>query len=398
MSNSKILFQVTGSIAAFKSVQAISQLVKNGHDVQVVATPAALEFIGPATFEGLTGKPILTHSFESGKMMAHIDWARWADILVLCPATAKSINALAGGTHEGLVGDLFLANNFLRPYVVVPAMNSQMYQHPATQKSISLLQDWGCLVMKTATGSLACGEYGDGRMVEAIEVVNQIENILNPVNKPKILITAGGTSESIDGVRNITNFSTGETGRILAEHLRNSFNIYYVKSESAATPAGIQNIFTFKSSDQLERTVKQLISHYHFDSVVQAAAISDFQVESVNGNKPDEEIKVDSSEGINLKLARRSKIIDQLKGVSRNHNIKIVGFKLTNTKDKNMEREQILKLSMNPNIDFVVHNEIGTSRGLSHKAEIYKKDKVISKTESKDQLAKYLENLIKDLV
>src|SRR5690349_21469609 len=109
MSNSKILFQVTGSIAAFKAAQVISQLVKDGYEVQTVATPAALKFIGPATLEGLTGKPVLTDSFQAGQMMGHIDWARWADILVLCPATAKSINALAAGTHLGLVGDLFLA-------------------------------------------------------------------------------------------------------------------------------------------------------------------------------------------------------------------------------------------------------------------------------------------------
>ncbi len=391
----KVLFQVTGSIAAFKAAHVISQLVKNGHEVQTVATPSALEFIGPATFEGLTGKSILTNSFENGQMMGHIEWARWADIVILCPATAKSINSLAAGTAEGLVGDIFLANNFLRPYLIVPAMNAQMYHHPATQRSLQQLQSWGCHIMETGAGILACGEVGDGRMAEPQEVLKKIDEILiASTDKPKILITAGGTCEPIDGVRNITNFSTGETGRFLAEYLKKSFDVFYVKSETAALPVGVKNVYTFKSSDQLEQTIKCLVSEFYFDSVIQAAAVSDFKLKSINGLKPDENSKLNSDEKVTLELSHRPKIIDQIKNASLNQNIKVIGFKLTQSENKDHKQEQIFKLSMNPNIDFVVHNEINTTRGLQHRSEIYKRDQVILKTESKVQLAQNIERLI----
>jgi phosphopantothenoylcysteine synthetase/decarboxylase len=116
MSKSKILFQLSGSIAAFKACQVISQLVKQNYEVKVVCTPSTFEFVGKATLEGLTKNVVLSSSFETGHGMAHIDLARWADLLILCPATANTINALASGSSANLLGDLFLANNFLRPY------------------------------------------------------------------------------------------------------------------------------------------------------------------------------------------------------------------------------------------------------------------------------------------
>lgn len=170
----KILFQMSGSIAAFKACQLVSDLVKAGFDVQTVGTPSLLNFVGRATLEGLTGRELLIDLWREGRAMDHIELARTSDLILLCPATANTINKLANGIAEDLVGALFLANNFKVPYWVVPAMNSEMYGHPATQKSLKTLSDWGCRVFETQDGSLACGEFGKGRMVEPNDLYAEV--------------------------------------------------------------------------------------------------------------------------------------------------------------------------------------------------------------------------------
>lgn len=170
----KILFQVTGSIAAYKACSLISLLMKNNFEVQTVATASAFEFIGRSTLEGLTGKPVLSDMFNPNHAMDHINLARESDLLIVCPATANTINKLASGIADDLIGSVFLANNFKNPYWVVPAMNSEMYAHPATQNSIKQLEKWGAKVFKTNAGRLACGEEGYGKMLEPEELFKEI--------------------------------------------------------------------------------------------------------------------------------------------------------------------------------------------------------------------------------
>lgn len=179
----KILFQFTGSIAAFKACSLVSMLIKAGHDVQTVATKSAFEFVGRATLEGLTGKATVSDMYEPGRPMDHINLAREADLILLCPATANSINKLAAGIAEDLIGTLFLANNFQKPYWVVPAMNTQMYEHPATQDALKKLKSWGARIFDTQDGRLACGEIGSGKMVEPEEVFKEIEKLKRKKSK-----------------------------------------------------------------------------------------------------------------------------------------------------------------------------------------------------------------------
>jgi phosphopantothenoylcysteine synthetase/decarboxylase len=171
----KILFQMTGSIAAYKACGLISQLIKNDYDVQSVGSRSLSQFVGPATLEGLTGKPVLTDVYEPGKAMDHINLARNSDLMILCPATANSINKVAAGIADDIIGALFLANNFKTPYWIVPAMNSEMYKHPATQDSLKKLEKWGVRVFETNEGRLACGEGGLGKMLEPDELFKEIE-------------------------------------------------------------------------------------------------------------------------------------------------------------------------------------------------------------------------------
>ncbi len=170
----RVLLQMTGSIAAYKACQLISDLKKEAYDVQIVASPSLFHFIGRATLEGLSGHSVFTDMYEQGRAMDHIQLARESDLMILCPATANTINKLAAGVADDFIGALFLANNFKTPYWIVPAMNTEMYQHPATVTSLERLSKWGCRVFKTEDGRLACGEYGHGKMIEPSEILKEI--------------------------------------------------------------------------------------------------------------------------------------------------------------------------------------------------------------------------------
>lgn len=168
---SKFLLKLSGSIAAFKACALLSRLVREGHEVQTVASRSALQFIGTATLEGLSGRPVLTDLFEHGRQMDHIHHNRWADAVLFCPATAQSINALAAGTGgDSLLTTFFLAHDFSKPYFLVPAMNQAMYAHPATQHSMERLRAWGIKIIEGEAGLQACGESGMGRMAEPDDI------------------------------------------------------------------------------------------------------------------------------------------------------------------------------------------------------------------------------------
>lgn len=185
MSKSNILFLMSGSIACFKACSLLSLLVKNSHAVRICTTPSVQNFIGNATLEGLTGNKVISDSFVHGNSMEHIHLNRWADLIILCPATANTINSLASGLSSNIVGEIFLAHDFTKEFLIVPAMNEKMYQHPTTQKSMSILQDMGISITSTGNGKLACGEFGQGRMLEPEEIYQKILDFLTAKNLKK---------------------------------------------------------------------------------------------------------------------------------------------------------------------------------------------------------------------
>ena len=163
----RLLFQLTGSIACFKACELISRLAKRGVAVQTVASAGALRFVGAATLEGLTGRTPFTDLYEAGRTMDHIRLARWANVALLCPATANSLNRLAAGLADDAIGALFLAWELERkPYLVAPAMNATMWDHPATLASRERLAGFGARLLPVGDGRLACGEQGEGRLLE----------------------------------------------------------------------------------------------------------------------------------------------------------------------------------------------------------------------------------------
>jgi phosphopantothenoylcysteine decarboxylase/phosphopantothenate--cysteine ligase len=171
----KVLFQLTGSIACFKACDLVSRLAKRGLTVQTVASAGALRFVGAATLEGLTGRTPFTDLYEAGRTMDHIRLARWADLALLCPATANSMNRLAAGLADDVIGALFLAWELERkPYLVAPAMNATMWEHPATRAARDRLAAMGAQVLPVGDGRLACGEQGEGRLLEVDELERRV--------------------------------------------------------------------------------------------------------------------------------------------------------------------------------------------------------------------------------
>lgn len=170
-----VLFLLSGSIAGYKACTVISRLAQAGVTVQTVATPAALRFVGTATLEGLSRRPVFTDVFDPGRALDHIELARAADLALVCPATANTINRLAAGQADDPIGALFLAWELkTKPWWVAPAMNAHMWSHPATTASVEKLKSWGVRVLEPDEGPHACGEAGPGRLVDPEEIARQV--------------------------------------------------------------------------------------------------------------------------------------------------------------------------------------------------------------------------------
>lgn len=175
MSRANVLFLLSGSIAAYKACTVISRLVQAGVTVQTAATPAALRFVGAATLEGLSGRPVFSNLWEEGRALDHIEHARAADLALLCPATANTINRLAAGLADDPVGALFLAWELTqKPWWIAPAMNHRMWEHPATTASLAKLRDWGVRVLDPVDGPHACGEDGAGRLMDPEAIAAEV--------------------------------------------------------------------------------------------------------------------------------------------------------------------------------------------------------------------------------
>jgi len=175
MSQGNVLFLLSGSIACYKACAVISRLAQAGITVQTVATPAALRFVGASTLEGLSGRPVFTDLFETGRALDHIELARAADLALLCPATANTINRLAAGLSDDPIGALFLAWEMKeKPWWIAPAMNGRMWEHPATTVSLARLREWGVRMLDPVDGAHACGESGPGRLMEPEQITAEV--------------------------------------------------------------------------------------------------------------------------------------------------------------------------------------------------------------------------------
>lgn len=404
---------MSGSIAAYKVCHIISKLTQAGHEVQVVTSPHVKHFIGNSTLEGLSQKSVISDTFAPHCAMAHIHMMRWADIIVAAPATANFINKIAAGVGDDLLTTLFLAHDFKKPYLLAPAMNTSMYNHPITQQSLAKLKELSIEILETETGVLACGEVGSGRLIEPDAILKRIEKIISELpeksgpfstipsdikasvnnreskkftNKsveqnpavtlntnseskgndrqmPHILITTGGTQEPIDSMRVLTNLSTGKTASRMADYFYNlGFRVTVLAAQTAIKPRFSEiQVYKYQSFADLAKKLKDLVSTYNYDAVIHAAAVSDFSVDKIIQDNHEillsEDSKISSSNGLTITLKPNPKLLPQIKSWSKSKNTLVVGFKFTSTQNSNERIAAVEKLFNEGSVDFVVHND-----------------------------------------
>jgi phosphopantothenoylcysteine decarboxylase / phosphopantothenate---cysteine ligase len=275
----RILLGITGGIAAYKSPDLVRRLVERGAQVQVVMTPGAREFVTPLTFQAVSGRAVRTESFDldAEQAMGHIELARWADLVLVAPATANFLSQLAQGAASDLLTTLCLAT--AAPIAVAPAMNRLMWGNPATQANVARLRERGIHVLGPGEGSQACGENGEGRMLEPTQIADAVGALL-PVNGPlagrRVLITAGPTRERIDPVRFISNRSSGKMGYAVATAMHElGAEVTLVSGPvNLATPPGVKRI-DVESAQQMYEAVNGEVARA--DIFIGTAAVADYR-------------------------------------------------------------------------------------------------------------------------
>lgn len=398
-----ILLLMSGSIACAKASSLISEWSKQGHRVRVACTRSATEFVGPATLQGLGAESVFDNVFAAGRAMEHISLGKWADIIVAAPATSNLINKLATGIADDAVTTLWqAAYGQGKPMFIVPAMNTRMWRYPATQESIVRLKQWGIHVLPVAAGELACGEQGEGRMLEPLEILQTVERLLTVdrnVSGQRVLITAGGTREPIDSVRYIGNMSSGRTASRLADALITAgHEVSWLGADSAVTPERPCDMSRFRSFDDLASQLQSLLATNDYDVVIHAAAVSDFSVASVQdeeaGLQKSTSGKLSSDSELLLRLKPNPKLLDRIRTWSKNPEVRVIGFKLTDTEDLQQRVSAVKKQFDHSKVDAVVHNDLTDISDKKHPFRLYTSEQLQVSCEDVSALAKTINNLM----
>jgi phosphopantothenoylcysteine decarboxylase/phosphopantothenate--cysteine ligase len=297
----RILVGVSGGIAAYKAVELVRLATRAGHAVRVVQTPTSLQFVGTATFEGVTGAPVLVDEFErdpargaypgepapSHDPISHLELVRRADLVCVAPASANTLAKLAHGLADNLLTSAALAST--APLVVAPAMNNHMYEHPATRANLELLRSHGATVVEPDSGPLASrGEWGVGRLAEPARILETVEGLLTraggSMDGLRVLVTAGGTREPIDSVRYVGNRSSGRMGLALAaEAARRGADVTVVAANVALpAPAGVE-VVAVQTAAELLAGARERFAGAHV--LLMAAAVADFRPDSAVNDK-----------------------------------------------------------------------------------------------------------------
>lgn len=276
----RLLVGITGGIAAYKAAELVRLLARQGIEVQVVMTEAACRFITPVTLQALSGKPVFTTLWDEriDNGMAHIEFARDADAILIAPASADFIAKLAQGGADDLLSTICLARGSC-PLLVAPAMNVHMWENPATQRNLAQLQQDGIEILGPATGDQACGETGLGRMLEAQQLLDALEASRQPklLQGKKLLVTAGSTFEAIDAVRGITNLSSGKMGLAVARAaLEMGAEVTLVSGQICQPPPLGATVIAVTSAQQMLAAVMDQLAGQ--DIFIAVAAVADYYV------------------------------------------------------------------------------------------------------------------------
>jgi len=367
LANSQVLLGVSGGIAAYKAAELTRRLRRAGAEVRVVMTKAAQSFLGPLTLQALSGNPVrvdlLDPAAEAG--MDHIELARWADLVLVAPATADLMARLAVGLADDLLTTLALATQ--APLVLVPAMNQRMWRHPATQANARLLRERGVQLLGPAVGDQACGESGPGRMLEPAEIMRALADLSveplapragartaglgSPLAGRRVLVTAGPTREAIDPVRYVGNRSSGRMGYALAQALagRGARVTLVSGPTSLPAPAGVERL-EVESALEMHRAVMARIAGQEL--FVAAAAVADYRVAAPAAAK----LKKDEAE-LTLRLVRNPDILAEV--AARPRPPFTLGFAAETERVEDYARAKLEAKGL----DMIAANEVGGDRG-----------------------------------
>ena len=344
----KIVLGITGSIAAYKSCLIIRALIKHGAEVQVVITPSGKEFITPITLSALTHKPVISEFFSQrdGTWHSHVDLGLWADAMLIAPCTASTLGKMAHGVADNMLITTYLSMK--APVFIAPAMDLDMYQHPSTQANLQQLKSYGNHIIEPASGFLASGLEGKGRMEEPEKIVEQLDIFFNSsadLRGKHIMITAGPTYEKIDPVRFIGNYSSGKMGYALAEECyRRGAEVTLISGPvSLSCSEGIKRIDVKSCKEMYEQAIKAFPQQH---AAILCAAVADFKPENVAETKIKRE-----KDDLFLRLKPTQDISSTL-GKMKTSDQRIVAFALeTNNEELNAKHKLEKK-----NADFIVMN------------------------------------------
>ena len=389
LNNKKILLIICGGIAAYKSLEIIRLLKKDGANIKTILTKSGAEFVTPLSVVSLSQSKVYQDLFsiENEAEMDHISLSRWADLILIAPATANTISKLANGNSDDLASTVALASN--KKIFIAPAMNVRMWEHQSTKQNIAKLKTYNYDLVGPEIGDMACGEYGEGKMTEPKEIVNKLKiyfKNLKIKNKLKAIVTAGPTKEYIDPVRYMSNKSSGKQGYEIAKSLlKKGFETTLI---SGPTNLEINNDINLIKVETAEEMFQSTLESLPADVAIFSAAVCDYKVKKTS------KIKIKKQDEINLELEKNVDILDY---VSNHNSLRpklVVGF-AAETND--LENYASKKLD-EKNCDWIVANDvsnemIGFDSDFNEVSIFYKNKKIDklkykSKPEISDELVK----------
>ena len=348
LNNKRVVLGVTGSIACYKAADLASKLVQNGALVDVILTSAATQFVSELTFRSITHRPVFTdlYSSESELSINHVALAETADIIIVAPTTANTIAKIANGISDDVLTTTILATK--APIIMAPAMDANMFDNAATQANVTTLITRGVFIAGPANGRLASGLIGQGRMVEPSNIISSANMILGKdgdFSGKKIVVSAGGTEEAIDPVRNITNRSSGKMSYAIAEAARDRGAIVSLVAAPNALPKPVGILVTkIQSAEEMKKVITTECDGA--DALIMAAAVADWRPLK----KLDSKAKKSTSDTWSLKLVKNPDIIGSIK----NDSLIKVGFA---AESENLIENSKTKVK-SKNLDFIVANDI----------------------------------------
>ena len=353
LNNKKILLIICGGIAAYKSLEIIRLLKKSGVIIKTILTKSGAEFVTPLSITSLSQSKVYQDLFniENESEMDHISLSRWADLILIAPATANTISKLANGNSDDLASTVTLASN--KKIFIAPAMNVRMWDHQSTKQNIAKLKTYNYRLIGPEIGDMACGEYGEGKMSEPQEIINKLESYFKNTklnSRLKAIVTAGPTNEYIDPVRFITNKSSGKQGYEIAKSLSKSgFDTTLI---SGPTNLEINDDLNLIKVETAEEMFQAILNNLPTDVAIFSAAVSDFKVKETS------KIKIKKRDKLNIELEKN---VDILNYVSNHNSLRprlVIGFA---AETNNLENHAYQKLN-EKNCDWIVANDVSNKK------------------------------------